>query len=237
MSNAEIIKSCFDQALEKFENAPGIQALSNGEVTVNQYAGLMGQIYYQARENPQIQVYATAFFRGSQRESVRGFLQHATAEIGHDQLALNDLGALGFDTESMPSMNPAPSTIALTSFAYYQISQLNPIGYLGYLYFLEFMPTSAGKRYAKALLKAGVPAEAMSFLMEHVTVDAAHNRLMQKYIDSLVVTNDDLQAVCYAIQVTGYLYANMLEQSMFDSTITQGWGVSGQESIRLATAV
>ena len=237
MTTFNDIKQCFDDTLTRFESGAAISALMAGQATGQQYAAILRQIYFQARENPQIQAYATAHFRGAQRDSVRRFLQHATAEIGHDQLARNDLDALGVDTSELPLENPAPTTIALTSFAYFQISHLNPVGYLGYLFFLEFMPTSAGQRYGQQLLEAGVPKEALSFLMEHAHVDVAHNRLMEKYVDGLVTTQADLEAVKYAVRVTGDLYARMLEQAMFDPQSELGFGRAPEEQARLLRAV
>lgn len=227
------IKTCFDQVLKRFEQSRAITSLYAGEATVDQYANILQQIYFQARENPQIQAYSTARFRGDQRDSVRRFLQHATAEIGHDQLARDDLEALGRDTSKLPSICPAPTTIALTSFAYYQSAQLNPVGYLGYLFFLEFMPTSVGKQYAEKLAQKGVPKEAMSFLLEHAHVDVAHNKLMERYIESLVVSADDLHAVKYAVRVTGDLYARMLDQAMFDEHTD--WGFAFEEHAKLTS--
>ena len=57
--------------------------------------------------SPEIQALCTAWFRGSDRELVKPFLQHAMSEIGHDQLALDDLRSLGFDTEVIPRENAA----------------------------------------------------------------------------------------------------------------------------------
>lgn len=233
MSSFNIIKACFDDTLARFETSRAIQTLMSGEATAQQYCAILKQIYFQARENPQIQAFATAHFRGTQRDSVRRFLQHATAEIGHDQLARDDLEALGVDTRTLPSQSPAPTTIALTSFAYYQTSHLNPVGYLGYLFFLEFMPTSAGEAYASRLADSGVPPEAMTFLLEHAHVDVAHNRLMEKYIETLVITDADIQSVCYAIQVTGDLYARMLDQAMFEPAETLDFGFAAEEQARL----
>jgi hypothetical protein len=70
--------------------------------------------------------------------------------------------------------------------------------------------TQAGAGYMAALKAAGVPDAAMTFLHEHVTVDVAHNNLMQEYLRRLVRTESDLSAVAYAIRVTGYLYGEML---------------------------
>lgn len=230
------IKSCFDTALDRFEQSRSIKALLAGEASVSQYCAILKEIYFHTRENPQIQALATVRFRGDQRQNVKRFFQHATSEIGHDQLALNDLVALGQDVAQLPSLNPAPATAALTAFGYYQSWHLNPVGYLGYLFFLEFMPTSAGERYATELARAGVPSEAMSFLMEHAHVDVAHNRLMEKYINSLIWREEELESVKYAVRVTGDLYAAMLDQAMFDDEYSAGWGTASDECIQLRSA-
>ena len=230
------IKGCFDQALERFEKSRPIQTLLSGEATAGQYCSILREIYFHTRENPQIQALATVRFRGDQRQNIKRFFQHATSEIGHDQMALDDLLALGQDVSTLPSLNPAPATAALTAFGYYQSWHLNPVGYLGYLFFLEFMPTSAGERYAAQLARSGVPTQAMTFLMEHAHVDVAHNRLMEKYIDSLIWREDDMSSVKYAIQVTGDLYAAMLDQAMFDESYAHGWGTASDECVQLRIA-
>jgi hypothetical protein len=61
-----------------------------------------------------------------------------------------------------------------------------------------------------ALKALGVPDSAMTFLQEHMTVDVAHNNLMQEYLRRLVRTESDMSAVAYGIRVTGYLYGEML---------------------------
>ncbi len=236
MNAFEEIKGCFDVALERFEKSRPIQALLNGEASKEQYCSILREIYFHTRENPQIQALATVRFRGDQRQNVKRFFQHATSEIGHDQMALNDLETLGQDTSLLPSLNPAPATAALTAFGFYQTWHLNPVGYLGYLFFLEFMPTSAGERYAGELAKAGVPFEAMTFLMEHAHVDVAHNKLMEKYINSLIWRDEELEAVKYAVRVTGDLYAAMLEQAMFDDEYAAGWGMASDECVQLRSA-
>lgn len=236
MSAFDEIKTCFDRALARFEKRRPIRTLLNGDATAAQYCAILREIYFHTRENPQIQALATVRFRGDQRQNVKRFFQHATAEIGHDQLALNDLQAMGQDVSMLPSLNPAPATAGLTAYGFYTSWHLNPVAYLGYLFFLEFMPTSSGERYAKELAKAGVPQEAMSFLLEHAHVDVAHNRLMMQYINSLVWREEDIQSVKYAIRATGDLYAAMLDQAMFDEGGSEGWGAAPDEYCFLRSA-
>lgn len=185
-----------------------------GDIGINHYKEILRQVFHHARENPQIQVLATVYFRGHQRTMVKDFYRHAISEIGHDQLTLNDLKILGEDISLIPYENPLPSTTALLSFAFYQINNLNPIGYLGYLFFLEFTPTQNGKTYMNLLSKIGVPNSAMTFLQDHAEIDIAHNKMMESYIAKLVNTENDLNSVIYAMQVTGKLYADMLQEAL-----------------------
>ncbi len=187
-----------------------MKKLAEGSIQVPQYKAVLREIYHYSKEDPQIQALATVYFRGEDRALVKMFLRHATSEVGHDQLALNDLKALGEDVSLIPTSLPLATTIALTAFPFYQIQYHNPIGYLGYLYFLEYMPTQAGAGYMGALKAAGVPDSATTFLHEHMTIDTGHNKLMKDYLSRLVHSESDIAAVKYAMRVTGYLYGEML---------------------------
>lgn len=205
------IHDAFAAAAARFSSSVGVRRLLAGEISVAHYGSLLRQIFHHARENPQIQALASVHFRGAQRGHVRTFFKHATSEIGHDQLALDDLARLGVDVSEVPFERPLPETTALVALAFYQIQHRNPVGYLGYLYFLEFLPTGSGAAYRDALLQIGVPADAMTFLHDHMTVDVGHNRLMETYLDGLIRTEEDLQAVTWMIAATGVMYARMVE--------------------------
>ena len=233
MNAIAILKKEFSQAIVHFNNSPAIAALASGELGIAHYKSILREIYHYAREDPQIQALATVYFRGKDREFVRQFLKHATMEIGHDLMALDDLKNLGEDVSSIPSSNPLPTTVGLISFPFYQINYLNPIGYLGYLYFLEYMPTQQGASYGAALVKAGVPQSAMSFLNEHMTVDVGHNKLMEGYLQTLVRNQADLDAVIYAMRATACLYAQMLLGAIQQADDRADYGVAMHELNRL----
>lgn len=209
-----VIHSHFQRSVERFEQSPAIRLLLRGGFTPRHYASLLRQIFHQARENPQLQALATVEFRGPRRDAVRGFLRHAASEVDHDKLARSDLEVLGEDVSELAHERPLPATTALTAYAFFQIRNLNPVGYLGYLYFLEHLPTLRGATYAASLAGTGIPQESMSFLTEHATVDVAHNKLMQRYIAELVRTENDLASTCYAIDTTAYLYGAMIDQAV-----------------------
>ncbi|MEM9173116.1 MAG: iron-containing redox enzyme family protein, partial [Pseudomonadota bacterium] len=204
----------FQSSLAVFQQCETFQRLQEDTIGVEHYQAILRQIFHHARENPQIQALATVYFRGSQRDMVKKFYAHASSEIGHDQLALNDLKVLGVDVTDIPEEYPLAATSALLGYAFYQIQHHNPIGYLGYLLFLEFTPTTIGGELLKRLKVMGIPEEAMSFLADHTTIDVHHNKLMEQYVEKLVKSAADMSAVTYAIHTTARLYAGMLDDAI-----------------------
>jgi hypothetical protein len=213
MTPFETVKNVFSDMADRFNQSSPINRLKSGQLEIKHYQALLRQIFHQARENPQIQALATVHFRGKQRLAIQGFYRHAISEIGHDQLALNDLAATGYDITNIPFENPLPATTAVTAFAFYQIYNRNPVGYLGYLFFLEFLPTSQGSCYIELLKNIGVPDNALTFLEDHTKIDLAHNKAMERYLDQLICTQGDVDAVIYALRATAYLYENMVQSA------------------------
>jgi hypothetical protein len=225
MSTFHELTAAFRAVQSSFLHSPGLLRLQEGRIGVEHYAAYLTQVFHHTRENPQIQALATVYFRGHQRAAIKRFFRHASSEIGHDQLALDDLRELGVGVDALPFQNPLPETTALISFPFYQIHNLNPVGYLGYLYFLEFLPTGSGGALMNALGQAGVPRVAMRFLHDHATIDLAHNRMMEAYAETLITTERELRSVIYAMRVTGALYASMVEAAFAsaDRPVDYGW--------------
>jgi hypothetical protein len=223
------LKDRFQPALQTFLTSAPIRRLTQGEMTVAEYRSILREVFHHTRENPQMQALATVYFRGRQRDMVRPFYAHAASEIGHDQLALNDFITLGGDGGMVPYQNPLPATTALLAYGFYQIYNLNPLGYLGYLFFLEFTPTQTGAGMMNALGAIGVPDGAMTFLKDHTEIDQGHNRMMARYADALIKSDADIDCVAYAMQTTGYLYAQMMQQAIGDANTPRATGWNWEE--------
>ncbi|MEM6708504.1 MAG: iron-containing redox enzyme family protein [Pseudomonadota bacterium] len=234
LNAAESIAATFDSVIAEFNESPGMARFWNQELNASHWASLMREIYFHTRENPQIQALATVHFRGDKRAMVKPFLRHAISEVGHDQLALDDVAALGYDTATLPSEQPLPATTAITAYPFYQITNLNAVGYLGYLYFLEHMPTRFGPEYMKTLATMGVSEQAMSFLHDHSTIDIGHTQLMQQYIETLVTSESDLEAVRYALRTTGELYGQMVTAAFAAADEREDFGTNYDELAALA---
>lgn len=229
MNTFNELRSAFNSVQMSFFHSPGVRRLQEGRMGVENYASYLRQVFHHTRENPQIQALATVYFRGSQRSAIKRFFKHASSEIGHDQLALEDLRVLGADVDSLPYENPLPETTALISFPFYQIHNLNPVGYLGYLFFLEFLPTGSGGIMMSALERVGVPREAMRFLHDHSTIDVGHNKMMESYAETLITTEREFKSVIYAMRCTAVLYARMVEAALLAADAPFDYGLSSEE--------
>ncbi len=227
------LQDAFSDALASFNASSVMQALAGGRFTIAHYKSVLREIYHYTKEDPQMQAYASVYFRGSDRETVKLFLRHAISEVGHEKLALDDLRTLGEDITGVETTQPLPATIAFTAFGFYQIAFGNPVSYLGYLYFLEFLPTQHGGIFREALLKAGVPEAALTFLRDHMTVDVGHNQLMGKYLAQLIHNQADLDAVIYTMRVTASLYAKMLQEAFERAERPCDYGIAWVEVARL----
>jgi hypothetical protein len=210
----EIILAEWEKEIKNLSEASWSKKLSAGDLKVQHYKGFLQETYHHAGLNPQIQAYATMFFKDNPRDMIGMFFKHAVSEIGHDLLALNDLKVLGEDPEVVKMSKPLPSTIALNAFVLYQIQFVSPICYLGYLFHLEFLPTLQGPVYMEQLKKIGVPVEALTFLEEHATIDIGHNKMMKKYIKELVKTDADLQNVLYTAKASCHLHQRMISDAI-----------------------
>ncbi len=233
MNIKEELAHAFESTMVAFNASAPIAKLIAGDFKIAHYQSILREVYHYTKEDPQMQGLAAVYFRGVDRDTVKMFFKHAISEVGHDLLALKDLENMGKDVSHIASSNPLPATIALTAFPFYQIIYRNPIGYLGYLYFLEFMPTQVGHIYQAALERAGVPANALGFLMEHIEADQAHNMLMFEYLKRLIHTQDDLDAVIYTMRVSGHLYSEMLRQAMDNCENPTDYGVDAGEISRM----
>lgn len=216
MSAFEDLQAAWPAIEQRFMASAPVRRVIAAEIGIDHYAAYLRETYFYTREDPQIQAAVTLQFRGAEREMVGPFLQHARSEVGHDQLALNDLASLGFDTSEVSNQQPLPATELLCSYPIAGLMHRPAVSYLGYLFFLEFVPTSQGEAFSGALLKAGVPSGALTFLKEHQDIDVHHNRLMKVYAECLIQTSHDLETVVASMQVTARAFAAMLEDA-FDS--------------------
>lgn len=196
--------------LEINESNPWIAKLNAGEIDISHYCGALKETYHYAGNNPQIQAFCTMFFPENERKIIKMFYKHAISEIGHDLVALEDLIVLGVNKQDIINSKPLPETAALNAYILYMIQFKHAFYYLGYLFHLEYMPVQTGRATIEKLVSQGIPKEATKFLEEHSTIDIAHNKMMEVYLDTLIKTEGDLEMVKEGLYYSARLHTNTL---------------------------
>jgi pyrroloquinoline quinone (PQQ) biosynthesis protein C len=237
-SKFELVKEEWVSEFALANQSRGMQRLARKELTPEHYIGFMEQLYLQVRENASLQAHMALKLRGDQRKILKKFLGHAISEVGHEDLILDDLRTMGVDVERVKTQLPIPAVLNNVTFPFYAIHQMNPLVYLGHIFQLELMPTTSGGAYMNLLESIGVPRAAMTFIDEHSIVDIAHNKLMADYLEVLVQSQEDLDAVVYGAKVGTKLYFKMIDDC-FDwvDAGKPSWGLSHEELAKTTSKI
>jgi pyrroloquinoline quinone (PQQ) biosynthesis protein C len=192
---------------------PWMQKLNRGEMELCHYKGFLLETYHNTGYNPQLQAYATMFFKDNPRDVVKKFFLHASSEIAHDLLAMDDLMALGVPEKWIRQSRPLPTTSSFMAFTLANIQFKNPLCYLSYLFHLEMSPTTNGQKIIDLLKQLGVPENAVTFLDEHSKVDVGHMKMMATYIETLIKSEEDFNLVAETLKDCIILHTRMIESA------------------------
>jgi pyrroloquinoline quinone (PQQ) biosynthesis protein C len=211
MNRIEILEKEWMGCFTRMRQGRFFQLLTSKRLERTHYMGFLRETYHNASHNPKNMALFMAHLHSDRRQLEAKFLKHTAAEIGHDELALDDLKILGGDAESVRTGRPLPTTEALAAFIVFQIQHRNPLAYLGYLYHLEAMPVHFGKEVMECLLAAGIPLEATTFLREHAEADPVHVKWNREYLEGFIRNDEDMEAVLYGLRGTCELHGGMFQ--------------------------
>jgi len=96
---------------------------------------------------------------------------------------LEDLAALGIDTEAVRAQPAPPKIAALIGATYYWILHAHPVAVLGYLQLEAFQPDIASIEHL--IETTGLPRAGFRQLLLHAQLDVGHARELEQVIDSL----------------------------------------------------
>lgn len=210
MSSMDIINKFWHQEHQALRETPFFKRCRERTLDVDMYKGFLRETYYNASQNVPMFALVSSRLGVSKKRLAKKIYKHCIAELGHEDMALADLRALGEDTSELPYQRGLPSTEALTAFVTYNIERRNPVSFFGYLFCLESLAPADGPDLVASCMKAGVPKTAMSFLLEHTEVDTAHLKLNEEYINGLIENDDDMDAVIYVLKGSCELYGRMM---------------------------
>lgn len=214
MKYSTLVEVEWQKAFATLSKGDFFRSMEAGTFTLEHYKAFLQETFHNASLNPRIGSLFHVRMPANKSALMARFLKHNASEVGHNEMALADLTALGEDPESIRRSRPLPATEALAGFIIFQIEYRNPLAYLGYLYHLESLGTNAGRSAMGALGRLGIGPEALTFLLEHAEADVAHMQFNREYLDKFVETPEDLEAVLLGMQGSCQLYGLMLQGIM-----------------------
>ncbi len=209
MKVVETVSREWERAFAELKAGEFLRSLAEGRFTLGRYKGFLRQTFHNVSLNPRIGCHFLGRHVPANHALEARLLRHIASEMGHDALALADLAALGEDPEAVKASRPLPATEALAAFVTFQIEHRNPLAYFGYIYHLEAIAESLGEASLEALVRLGIPADALSFLKEHAENDPVHMRFNREYLEGFVRTERDLEAVIYGVRGACELHGAM----------------------------
>lgn len=214
MNAQEIIDREWLRAYEDMLQTEGFQRIAKGDLTKEHYIAVLRQLFHQVRATGGLMGQSVAKLKGRQREIVRLFFGHAVSEVGHEQLIIQDLKAMGVDTTTVPYERPMPSTMTLIGTPGYLIENESPLVYMGFINHFETLSIHAGINHIELFKRIGIPENAFSFITVHSEVDVGHKQMMEKYIAACVNTKEDLDSFVYGFRLAARIYANVIAEAI-----------------------
>lgn len=139
-------------------------------------------------------------------------LRHALEEVGHEQMALNDLRSLGVDISNERMPPPTIATEAFTAYVYRLATTGNPYQRLGYTYWAENCYAYFAPIAMAIVQNMKLEAKNLTFFVQHGEIDKKHGEEVRKIIAEVATTQADRDAIMAALRGTIRLQGAMLAE-------------------------
>jgi Iron-containing redox enzyme len=179
------------------------------------YRLVMVQIYHYTRHNSINQAVAAFGAAPEQIGLLRFAYSHAREELGHENMVLHDLRAIGLLQPGQPVTDaPLPATDALINYLYGVAIRQGPIARLGYSYWAESVYGYIAPLLISARESLNLTDREMAFFVAHAEIDTKHAVEVEHAIRGAVRTKADADAVYQVATTSLWLTVSLLEQSL-----------------------
>ncbi|WP_152225706.1 iron-containing redox enzyme family protein [Pseudomonas sp. SCB32] len=190
------------------------------------YQQVMLQVYHYTRYNSVSQAACAFSADPKQTTLLRYVYKHALEELGHENMVLRDLEAVGLLPQEMPA--PLAPTQALIAFLNDVAIRKGPIARLGYSYWAEDVYEHIQPVLQRFRKDLNLNDEQMTFFVAHSTIDEKHFEEVRLAIGRAANTEEDRQQIKEVARVTLWLTGQLLEEALRAYLV-------GEESLREAS--
>ncbi len=203
------IEAVTADARSRLEQSPAIARCLTGEVEMQTYQSFLIEAYHHVKHTVPL-LMACGSRLPERLEWLREAIVHyIEEEVGHQEWILNDLQNLGVDKEQIRNGKPGLATELMVSYAYDTIARGNPVSLFGMVYTLEKTSSTIATYAAEKIVTAlDLPANAMSYMVSHGSLDVVHMQEFEQLMNQLEEA-DDRAAVLHAADVFYELYTRI----------------------------
>lgn len=127
-----------------------LRTATRPSLTPARWAWRLAGYYHTTHATPRLMAEAAGCFAALGKQELAEYSKSKVEdEGGHDQLALRDLAALGYDAEKLVAELIPPTAAALVDHFTELVRAENPAGCIGYAYALERLATTHDKHYLR----------------------------------------------------------------------------------------
>lgn len=194
---------------EHLLSAPIIGQAMAGRVSLPSYIAFLTEAYHHVKHTVPLLMACGARLPERLewlRQAVAGYIEE---EYGHQEWILSDITACGGDAQAVRLGQPGLATELMVSYVYDQIHRHNPVAFFGMVNVLEGTSIALATRAAGAIGQSlALPANAMSYLTSHGSLDLEHIKLYEGLMNRLDDAGDR-RAVVHTARVVYRLYGDM----------------------------
>lgn len=178
-------------ARQAFQNIPIIIQTIKSGITPELYAKYLEQAYHHVRFTVPLLELSLAKCGPDDVAYANALKEYIKEEIGHDEWILDDINALGFDTEKVRGGQGGFACRMMVAYAHYVIEHVSPYAFLGMVHVLEGMSVALAQQAATSIATSmgaafnGNPPDAFSYLTSHGALDTEHVKFFEDLVNSL----------------------------------------------------
>jgi len=172
---------------EDFQSIAVIQEAISQGVTQELYAKYLTQAYHHVRFTVPLLELALDKCGVGDEAYANALAEYIDEESGHDEWILDDIKALGTDSEAVRHGQGSLACRAMISHAHYLIEYQSPYALLGMVHVLEGMSVVLADKAAGAI-RAGfgdTPPNAFSYLTSHGALDLDHVKFFEDLVNGI----------------------------------------------------
>lgn len=194
-----------------FETSPFFREFEAGHISKDLYALWLIETYHYTRHNSRNQALVGVRNPGDDPQYQRFCFQHAADEAGHEQMALHDLRALGYEIDKQNITRPLPETQTLIAYLYWISTTGIPSQRLGYSFWAENCYEFILPPMAKMTESLSLTSAQTTFFVAHSEIDVEHSQQVQAMLLRQCNSEEDWQAVREVMITSLRLTGQMLD--------------------------